>query len=593
MSLKGLESGGVTEGFELSGSSPHYPPSSIFKIEYMSLLIEPRLKSEEPTLAKCQEKLDIVAKRDIDEIQLDIAEIKVDSVFSTPYLCQKEKTNNTTENYLTKLDFDDSNKVNQDKLTITLSQTLKKGESICIILNYSAGYDAEKGLIKGPRSGFHFVRPDNHYKTKPYQAWTQGEMTESRYWFPCIDHPQVKFPRELHVIVPEEYTVISNGVSECKVHNLSSENVDNMKKIEWIWKESSPNQTYVTSVVVGTFKVKQEAYLEEADRNIPLYYYWPLDIEGKEYDPQLTFGETVSLMKFFESYLYTNYPYEKYSQVMVEDFDYGGMENTSCTTLPSDILHGSEVLPNYTWDKEVVRHELAHQWFGDLVTCRDWQHLWLNEGFATYFEALYLDREFINNSENANLRDDFYFYILSNITSAYLTESVEYKRPIVTNIYKAPDDLFDSHTYEKGALVLHMLRNYIGEDSFRESLRIYLDRYKHGTVETDDLRKVLEEVSGTSLQQFFEQWVYRRGHPALNMEFAIGNEGGKKLLRIKIKQVKKTNAEDSFKEISKEEGSEDLVDEKDVFIFPIDIKLCFSDFAGIEPTRVYPFEVSR
>ena len=532
-SLKGLESGGITNGFELPGSSPHYPPSSMFKIEYMSLLIEPRLRADEPTLTKCQERLDIEAKRDIDEIQLDIAEIKVDSVFSSPYLCQREKTHDTTENHLTVLKFKDSDRDNQDRLTITLSQTLRKGDCICIIINYSAGYDAEKGLIKSPRSGFHFIRPDRYYKKKPYQAWTQGETTESRYWFPCLDHPQVKFPRELHVIVPEEYTVISNGVYECKVPKSRSEDMDNVKKIEWIWKESSPNQTYVTSVVIGTFKMKQESYVGEADRDIPLYYYWPSEIERKEYDPQLTFGETKNLMKFFESYLSTNYPYEKYSQVLVEDFDYGGMENTSCTTMPSDILHDSKVLPNYTWDKEVVRHELAHQWFGDLVTCRDWQHLWLNEGFATYFEALYLDREFINNSEKASLRDDFYYYILSNITSTYLTESVEYKRPIVTNIYKAPDDLLDSHSYEKGALVLHMLRNYIGEDSFRESLRIYLDRHKHGTVETQDLRKVLEEVSGNSLQQFFEQWVCRKGHPILNVEFVIENEGNKKLLKIK------------------------------------------------------------
>jgi aminopeptidase N len=596
MSFKGLGLEGVRDGFELPGSTPHYPPSIYFSINYMSLTIEPKLKAEEePTLVKCQEKLDIIAKRDIDEIQLDIAEIKVDSVFSSPYLCQKTKTYDIVENHTTELKFNDSDKNKQDKLTITLSQTLKKGDSICIIINYSAGYDAEKGLVKSPRSGFHFIRPDNYYKTKPYQAWTQGEATESRYWFPCLDDPQVKFPRELHVIVPEEYTVIANGISECKEEkNKGSENVDNIKKIEWIWKESSPIQTYVTSVVIGNFKMKEEIYGKQTDRHIRLLYYWRENIERKGYDPKFTFGQTQELMKFFESYLQTNYPYKKYSQVTVEDFDYGGMENTSCTTLPSDLFHDKDALPNYTWDDEVIRHELVHQWFGDLVTCRDWQHIWLNEGFATYCEALYLDQEYINNAEkDSSSRDDFYHYMLTNITPTYFTGSVEYKRPIVTNTYKHPDDLLDSHSYEKGACVFHMLRNYIGENNFRESLRIYLDRHKNITAETEDLRKVLEEVSGLSLQQFFEQWLYRAGHPILNIEFVIEKDGEKELLKIKIKQIEKADAQDSIEELAKDEGSEKLIDEKEFFVFPLDIKLCFSDFAGIEPTKTFSFEVLK
>ena len=134
-----------------------------------------------------------------------------------------------------------------------------------------------------------------------------------------------------------------------KKKNKDSENVDNIKKVEWIWKESSPIQTYVTSVVIGNFKMKEEIYGKQTDRHIRLLYYWPENIEQKGYDPKFTFGQTQDLMKFFESYLHTNYPYKKYSQVTVEDFDYGGMENTSCTTLPSDLFHDNNALPNYTW----------------------------------------------------------------------------------------------------------------------------------------------------------------------------------------------------------------------------------------------------
>jgi aminopeptidase N len=593
MSFKGLMVEGITDGFELPGSSSHYPPSIYFIIKYMSLTIEPKLSAEEPNLVKCQEKLDITTNKDITEIELDIAEIKIDSVFSSPYLCQTTKTYDIKENNMTLLKFNDSDKDKKDKLTITLSQTLKKGDSLCIVINYSAGYDAEKGLIKNPRSGFHFVGPDKYYNTKPYQAWTQGETTESRYWFPCLDDPQTKFPRELHIIVPEEYTAISNGVLASKEENKDSKKIDNVKKVEWVWKESSPIQTYVTSVVIGKFKTKEESYERKMGNNVRLCYYWPENIEQKGYDPNLTFGQTQDLMKFFESYLYTNYPYEKYSQVTVEDFDYGGMENTSCTTLPTDLFHDNKALPNYTWDDEVVRHELAHQWFGDLVTCRDWQHIWLNEGFATYFEALYLDQEYINNPEKSGSRDNFYYYMLTNIMADYLGESIEYKRPIVTNVYKHPDDLLDRHSYEKGACVLHMLRNYVGDANFRESLKIYLDRHKNNTAETEDLRRVIEEASGTNLQQFFEQWIYKPGHPILNVEFVIERNGETKILKIRINQIKKANAQSDIEELVKDEPAEELVSKNDVFIFPIDIKLYYSDFTGIGPAKTFSFNVTK
>jgi aminopeptidase N len=595
LGIKGVGPEGITDGFELPGSSSNYPPSLDFDINYMSLTIQPKLSARMPTLKKCQEKLDITAKRDIDQVQLDIAEIKVDSVSSTPHLYQRTKTNEIIEKHKTLLKFNDFDKNNPDKLTITLSQTLKKDDSLCILIDYSAGYDAEKGVNKSPRSGFHFITvADRHNKTKSCQAWTQGQMIESRYWFPCLDDPKVKFPRELHVIVPEEYTVISNGILDCKEEYKDSVAMDDIKKIEWVWKESSPLQTYVTSVVIGDFKTKEETYGKATDRNIRLFYHWPAEIERKGYDPKLTFGQTPDLLKFFESYLHTNYPYEKYSQVTVEDFDYGGMENASCTTMPSDLFHDCDALPNYTWDDEVVRHELAHQWFGDSVTCRDWQHIWLNEGFATYFEALYLDQGYINNVDKASSRDDFYYYMLTNIMSSYLAESVEYKRPLVTNIYKHPSDLFDSHSYQKGACVLHMLRNYVEENNFRESLRTYLDRHKDGSVETDDLRRVLEEVSGISLQQFFDQWTCKPGHPTLNADFIIESDGEKRILKIKIKQIKKANAQDNIEELAKDESSEELVHEGEVFVFPIDIKLSFSDFAGLEfTTKTFRFEVLK
>jgi aminopeptidase N len=555
---------GISEGFEMPGSIPLYPPSLSFKIDYMSLIISPDLKSKSNNLTNCKEILNITAIRDIEKIELDIAEIKVHSVLYSYELYKRNNNTNIEREDTKEIKFDDSNQTVPDKLIIYLPKILKKDKSICIIINYSAGYDAEKKLIITPRSGFHFIQPDNEYRNKPYQAWTQGETTESRYWFPCLDYPEVKFPREIHVIVPEEYTVISNGISSTREYN-DKDNTE-VKKVEWIWSEDFNDSTYLTSIAIGEF-AKGKGKCGE----IPLDYYWSPKIEERKFDPMLTFEDTSKVMQFIQEYLHTPYPYKKYSQVAAEDFDFGGMENTSCTTLDGQMLHDHNALPNYTFDNEVVVHELAHQWFGDLVTCRDWQHLWLNEGFATYFEALYLEQESRKESTTrVSNNDELQYYILTKIMDVYFRETQEYKRRLVTNIYKHPDDLFDAHSYEKGASVLHMIRNLISDEDFRESLSIYLKRYAYKNAETDDLRKVFEEVSGFSLQEFFQQWVYREGHPILDIEYTLL----KNQIKINIRQVKE------LKKDNQEETKSKLVDEKEVFKFPLDVKLHFSNFEG-------------
>jgi aminopeptidase N len=531
----------ITKKFELEGSSPHYPPSLLFTIDYMLLLIEPNLKHKEGNLINCTEKLDIVAKQDINEIELDIAELKIHSVSSSGNLCRDNK--NTNKNNDKELFFTPHSR--KDKLTIKLAEPLSKGNSICISIKYSAGiYGGNYTLSRKPRSGFHFIQPDRYYPDKNLQAWTQGETIESRYWFPCLDDPQVKFPREIHVIVPQDYIVISNGENKSNNPVKEEHGNNNEMKTEWIWREETPISTYLTSVVIGTF-----SYTKDNCGDVPLFYYWPKDIEKLGYDAMLSFKDTPSMVKFFQEYIGTAYPYSQYSQVAVDDFDFGGMENTGCTTLTKSILHDKKASIDYTFDSEVVSHELAHQWFGDLVTCRDWSHIWLNEGFATYFEALYKEH-------GRGLEDDEFLYYILQIADDYFGEaSTKYKRPIVTNVYKHPDDLFDSHSYQKGGCVLHMLRHYIGNDDFRKSLKVYLDIYKNKTAETNDLRKVFEEVSGKSLEQFFNQWLYRRGHPELEIEYFLDEDNQK--LKIKITQAQE--------------------DSDFPFVFSLEIRLIFSN----------------
>ena len=288
-------------------------------------------------------------------------------------------------------------------------------------------------------------------------------MIESRYWFPCLDDPQVKFPREIQVTVPEGYTVISNGKD--KQSKNKEENTTT-----WTWIEQKPISTYLTSVVVGNFSHHKEGYNSVLNEHNDEMFLWiitgPSDIESQGYDAMLTFRDTPNIMRFFKEYFGTEYPYEKYSQVAVDDFEFGGMENASWTTLTRNILHDKRASIDYTFDIFVVAHELSHQWFGDLVTCKEWSHTWLNEGFATFCEALYWEKYWERRDKRR--RDDEFHYKILQTADRYFGEAKnKYKRPIVTNVYKSPEELFDDHSYRKGGCVLHMLRHYVGDDNFK------------------------------------------------------------------------------------------------------------------------------
>jgi aminopeptidase N len=460
----------VRRKFDLPGSKPHYPPSLSFTISHMRLAIEPDLQHGS---ISGDQKLSIVILQDTDNIELDAAELQVKSIAAGG-----------------KLDF----RSIDDKLVVKLGRTMKEGSKIELAISYSSK----------PRQGFYFVAPDKYYPNKHLEAWTQGEATQAKYWFPCIDHPQVKFSSEISVTVQSGFTVISNGKLQ-KVEHLG-------KKQTFHWFEANPHPAYLASVVVGKYAEIKEGKLQ---------YYVPPE---RKQDAARSFDQTPKMMKFFEEYLGTKYPYEKYAQVTVQDFLYGGMENASCTTLTLDTLHDKKAHIDFTSDY-LVSHELAHQWFGDLVTCRDWQHIWLNEGFATYCEALYW--------EASRGTDEFQYYVMQTADDYFEEAGTRYTRPIVTKVYKHPDDLFDRHTYEKGGSVLHMLRHLVGDKYFRRSLQTYLQRFSNSTADTDDLRKVFELETGKSLQQFFDQWLFREGHPELKVDFSHDGD----VIKLKVEQA--------------------------------------------------------
>ena len=531
--------------FAFPGSKIHAIPFLSYTIEHMSLKIKPDLVNK--ILIDCEQQITIRAFNDLSEIVLDISDLKVTKVNSQSINISKFRC------------------VDNKQVVIEFSEQFRAGSTINIDISYSAGYTIIEGKEEfgSPKTGFHFITKGDQDKQSPsYQAWTQGEATESRYWFPSIDTPQVKFTLDIEISAPQGYMVISNGLLESKV----------MKDEFVIWKyvEKKPLPSYLVSVVVGTFSQYESKY-----RDVSLYYYWPEEI--KEEDAMLTFSETPQMLKFFEEYFETNYPFQKYSQTAVDNFEFGGMENTTCTTLTRRVLHDKTASRDYRNDIFLVVHELAHQWFGDMVTCKDWPHIWLNEGFATYCESLYW--------ENSRGKDEFH-YNLIEATDIYFEESNKlYNRPIVTNVYKHVDDLFDAHSYEKSGFILHMIRNHIGEHNFRKSLKVYLEKYQNRSAESLDLLKVLEEVSGREMASFFDQWIYREGHPKLEIEYT--------LTRNNLIEKDSINSQKLKIKILQKNNDESYEDSSRYYQFQLEFKINIVDKSGQKSHLVHLMNVDN
>ncbi len=347
-----------------------------------------------------------------------------------------------------------------------------------------------------PRRGLYFTAPDAGYPTKPTQAWTQGQDEDSRYWFPCFDSPHEKATSEVVATVPAAMFALSNG-------SLISDTTAGAKRTVH-WRLDVPHSCYLITLAVGDF-----SKIETRWRDVPVIYYCE---RGKEAACERTLARTPEMLELFSTKFGVAYPYPRYSQVFVADFMFGGMENTSATTLTDTVLVDERAALDYDIDS-LVAHELAHQWFGDLVTCRDWGEGWLNEGFATYAE--YLWREHYEGRDAADLE-------LEEWVDSYMGEdSGRYRRTIATKLYDEPIDVFDAHLYEKGGRVLHMLRHLLGDEGFELTLAHYLTKHRNGLVESRDLARAVEDATGKVLDWFFSQWVIDfAGHPELDVSIA-------------------------------------------------------------------------
>ena len=455
--------------FHIPGASRHLPPDKEFHTEHIAIQLKVDLDKKQIS-GTCSTRL-IPLRGGIRALHVDAREMRIVGVALDGERVPFEHDGNV----------------------LTVSPQGRLG---------TATHELKVDYSAEPRQGVYFVSPDEKFPDKPIQAWSQGEPEFSRYWFPCHDHPNDKATSEMAITVPEGYVTISNG-------RLVSKEAQG----GWVtfhWKEDVPHSAYLNSFVVGKFGV-----IEEKADGVPLQYYFP---ESKRGDALRLFGLTPDMLKVFESLTRVKYPYEKYSQVAVHDFLIGGMENVSATTLTDTRFPDERSEEDYAArysrpDRnhiELVSHELAHMWFGDLVTAKHWSHLWLNEGFATYFQALYTRAKFGE--------DEFRHDMRSKAEAYFEEDDAMYRRAIVDDVYVYSDDVFDSYAYEKAAWMIHQLRYILGDDLFFEGTGEYLKRFAGSNADTHDYMKVMEEKSGLSLEGYFDQAFFKAGHP----EFEVG-----------------------------------------------------------------------
>jgi aminopeptidase N len=402
------------------------------------------------------------------------------------------------------------------KLNIKLAKNYTKYDEVFVRITYVArpndilrdqpgDHPSDKGL--------YFINADGMDEGKPKQIWTHGETEGSSCWFPTIDAPNQKFTQDIFITVDSTYKTLSNGLLVDQ-ENKKGQRTDH-------WKQSLPHAPYLVMMAVGDFAVAKDMM----PNGMELSYYVEPQYGG---DAHAIFGRTPEMIGFFSNIFGIDFPWEKYAQVAVRDFVAGAMENTSATIHEESVQNDTRALIDGNSDA-VIAHELAHQWFGNYVTCEEWGQLPLNESFANYAEYLWSE---YNNGKNeadwGNLQE----------MKQYLGESETKREPMIRYFYKDADNMFDSHSYAKGGRILHMLRKYTGDDAFFASLQHYLRYNAFGTAEIDNLRMSFEKVTGEDLNWFFDQWFHRPGHPQLKVEqqFA-GNK-----VTLKVRQTQDTLA---------------------------------------------------
>lgn len=404
------------------------------------------------------------------------------------------------------------------RLRIALSPPLPPDIPATIVTTY---------VIHDPPDGLFWTPSSPAWPGRPPQIHTQGQPETNSYWFPCHDFPNERLETEIIATVPAGFLVSSNGrlVSQRRsVRRVTDASGGTSLRgyDTFHWLQDKPHVNYLVSLVVGKFEV-----VDVGRAGLPMPVYVP---PGRGADVHGTYGRTAEMTALFERLFDEPYPWDRYAQLVVWNFGAGGMENTAATTMFDTALIAPDAMKDHDLEG-LISHELAHQWFGDLITCNSWDHIWLNEGFATYLTALWF--------EHARGRDGYDASVLGGFDAVIARDNAvaPYQPAMVSREYAEPWEVFRraANPYPKGASVLHMLRRRLGDEAFFRAVAVYVDRFKGRTAETDDFRKVLEEVSGESLERFFDQWCYRPGVPRLRVRTAWDSAAGE--LRIDAEQT--------------------------------------------------------
>ena len=384
-----------------------------------------------------------------------------------------------------------------NELTIELGKTYKKNEQYEIYVKYIA--KPEEVTQKGSKSisdakGLYFIDPKEEDPEKPTQIWTQGETESSSCWFPTIDSPNQKSSQEIYMTVPAKFVTLSNGTLKSQTTNPNGTRTD-------YWKMDQKHAPYLFFMGAGEFSVVKDSW-----QNIPVDYYVEKEYENVAKD---IFGDTPEMLTFFSNLTGIQYPWDKYSQIVVRDYVSGAMENTTA------VVHGEaaqqkkgQLVDENEWEGTIA-HELFHHWFGDLVTTESWSNLTVNESFATYSVYLWFAHKYGQDKADANMYDDIQIYM----------QSQSEDKNLVRFFYEDKEDMFDTVSYHKGNAILHMLRDFIGDDAFFQGMNLFLNKHKYGTAEAHDYRLALEEVSGKDLNWFFNQWYFGNGHIKANVTY--------------------------------------------------------------------------
>lgn len=481
----GSQHGSALFGIDLKGDGLRYAPDRTVDVLHIKLDVTPDFKKR--TVAGTTTITFSPIAKPLSQLRLDAADLTIYEVRS------KAKVSDYVSS--------------RTDLRIQFEQPIEVGEKVDIEIDHEAE----------PTRGLYFRTPEMGYPKTDTQVWTQGEAHEARSWFPCFDYPNERSTTEVICRVPVGMTVLSNG-------RLVSERTDEAAGIKTVhWLQEKPHVNYLICLVAGYMEK-----LEKQHGDIPLAFYTqPTLIEHAAN----SFRDTDKIVAFFEDETGIPFPWSKYYQVTIRDFVAGGMENTSLTTLTHRTIF-SEATENIRTTRRLDAHEAAHQWFGDLVTCKDWSHLWLNEGFATYYAHLYEGHKFG--------RDAMLYGLHNDAQGSILTQEKD-RKPIVYKAYTNARQQFDYRAYPKGSWVLHMLRSQLGDEIYRRCVRIYLERHAFSSVVTDDLRQVIEQESGRSFDQFFDQWVYHPRFPDLKIAYTW--QSSVKLAKVTVEQTQKVDKE--------------------------------------------------